>query len=102
MYSNKRRATLLCLIKVAVIPKTLTMGRKVSLMGRMIFIGPEEILKNKILEKEANTTRSHEDIVTESIIEMENTINSLHSKAKNEAEREFANKWLEEILKLKR
>lgn len=71
-------------------------------MGRMIFIGPEEILKNKIAEKEAsNTTRSHEDIVSESIIEMENTINSLHSKAKNEAEREFANQWKKEINRLK-
>ena len=71
-------------------------------MGRMIFIGPEEILKNKIAEKDASdTTRSHEDIVTESIIEMENTIDSLYSKAKNEAEREFANQWKEEILKIK-
>jgi hypothetical protein len=70
-------------------------------MGRMIFIGPEEILKNKILEKEANTTRSHEDIVTESIIEMENTIDSVFSKAKNEAEREFANQWKKEINRLK-
>ena len=69
-------------------------------MGRMIFIGPEEILKNKILEKEANTTRSHEDIVTESIIEMENTIDSV-AKSKNEAEREFANQWKKEILKIK-
>ena len=69
-------------------------------MGRMIFIGPEEILKNKILEKEANTTRSHEDIVTESIIEMENTIDSV-AKSKNEAERAFANQWKKEILKIK-
>ena len=70
-------------------------------MGRMIFIGPEEILKNKIAEKEAsNTTRSHEDIVTESIIEMENTIDSV-AKSKNEAEREFANQWKKEILKIK-
>ena len=69
-------------------------------MGRMIFIGPEEILKNKILEKEANTTRSNEDIVTESIIEMENTIDSV-AKSKNEAERAFANQWKKEILKIK-
>ena len=71
-------------------------------MGRMIFIGPKDILKNKIDEKaEKKPNRSHGEIVMESIIEMEEMINALQSKAKNEAEREFALEWKKEILRIK-
>ena len=71
-------------------------------MGRMIFVGLEDILKDKIDEKaEKKPNRSHGEIVMESIIEMEETINALQSKAKNEAEREFALEWKKEIFRIK-
>lgn len=72
-------------------------------MGKMIFVGLDGILKDKIDAKKAsNKTRTHEELATESIIEMENTINSLQAKAKNEVEKEIADRLKKEISEIKK